>query len=159
MWMSGRESHNFNSQSCLENFFIQKKTFSGDVLFICDGGVVEDIGDVSAVDIGLVGFDDDEGDFFQFFFDKLFGLLAGILGIIWGAINHARTGGFIRHFCRVDATEADALADPNIETEVDPDQQRIAVDDFFNHGCVEAECFFRTFEDFGGLFRSRCGGW
>ena len=85
------------------------------------GEGVEDVGDVAAVEVGLVGVDDEGAGYGELFAD-----VAAAAGAFGGVAGRG-----------VDAGEADALAADDLEAEVDVEQEGVGVDDVADFGFVE----------------------
>jgi len=107
---------------------IEKETFQIHVFFFLDGGVVADVGDVAAVHVGFVGFEDDEFERLESMLDER----SRFRGAARGFAVDGECGG-------VDAAQTKALGGPDVEAEVDADEERVAVDDVFDDGFVDVE--------------------
>ena len=70
--------HHRLSQSLLNQPAVEMKTVVHDFVFFGEDGVVVDVGDVAAVDVGLVCFDHNEGAVFEGVFDEGFGAGSGV---------------------------------------------------------------------------------
>jgi len=111
--------------------------------------MVKDIRYEPTIHIRLVGFDDDEGNVFEF----VLHVDLGLLGAIGGADDWYTA---FSEFAGVDAAEANALVDPNFKPKIDADEQRVAVDHVLQGGLVDVEGTGITLERAGG---GRRRGW